>query len=99
MHLGYQQGSYKTFSHIPTPYVANNDFNKFIHPKKLVDTGFTYLEEEEPLADFIKKHALYPRNKINIIGNMRPMQSKDISGVFKLFTNQQENANIKYKMS
>lgn len=76
-----------------------NDFHKFIHPKKLLDIGFTYKDDEEEVADFVKKHELYPKKKIVIEGNIRPMEKKDAPAVLKLFVAQQENCIIKYKMS
>ena len=65
----------------------------------MLDTGFTFKGDDEEVADFVKKHELYHKNKITINGNVRPMEKKDIPGVFKLFNMQQQGSVIKYKMS
>lgn len=68
-------------------------------PKKLLDVGFTFKEDDEETKDFVSKHEMYPKKKIVIEGNIRPMEKKDIEKVLTLFNNQQENCIIKYKMS
>jgi len=64
-----------------------------------LDTGFTYKDDEEEVADFIKKHEMMNKKKIVINGNIRPMEKRDIPEVLALFNKQQLSSVIKYKMS
>jgi hypothetical protein len=43
-----------------------------------LDTGFTFKDDDEDVADFVKKHEIYQKKKIVINGNIRPMESRDI---------------------
>ena len=47
----------------------------------------------------MKKHQLPKREDIEIIGDIRAMEKKDISTVLKLFNNQQSKYKVHYKMS
>ena len=96
---GYKVGSFQTQADVPSAYVSVNDFHKFLNPKKLLDVRFTYKDDEEEVADFVKKHETYPKRKIFIEGNLRPMEKKDLADVHKLFNMQQHYCVIKYKMS
>lgn len=42
---------------------------------------------------------LHEKKKINIVGNIRQMEKKDISQVFKLFQNQHGKYKLHYKLS
>jgi len=51
----------------------------------MVDTGFAALPHGTPLARYVKMQKIHDYNEISVVGTPRPMQTKDIAAVFKLY--------------
>jgi glycylpeptide N-tetradecanoyltransferase len=62
----------------PHPFTSTPYFHRNLNPKKNVETGFSAIPENEPMARFIKKHKLHGEMDMNITGEFRLMESKDI---------------------
>jgi hypothetical protein len=97
--VGLPQAYYTSGHSMPTPFASSHYYNRFINSKKLAECQYCYIPPKMSLSDFEKKHKLPARDKIQIVGNIRPMVKKDVSTVHKLLQDQVEKCKIKYKMS
>lgn len=84
---------------MPTPFVTCHYMNKFINPTKLVEVKYCNLPASMSFKEFNKKHRMPDLKTINITGDIRAMQKKDLSVVFKLWNKQQEKYKFRYKVS
>ena len=66
---------------LPKPFCKTTYYHRNLRVKKLIDIGFTYLKPNMNLARTIKKYDL--PNDLPVSG-FRPMEYKDVSGVFIL---------------
>lgn len=70
--------------------MACTEFHKFLSPKKLIDIGMAYLPEDKNIEEYVKSHKMIEKKKVEVKGNIRRMEKKDIPQVYQLFTKQQE---------
>lgn len=62
----------------PTPFTEANYFHRTLNPKKNIETGFSSLAANETMAKYIKKMKIHEMKDINLIGEPRLMESKDL---------------------
>ena len=62
----------------PTPFTEANYFHRSLNPKKNVETGFSSLAANETMAKYIKKMKIHEMKDINLIGEARLMESRDL---------------------
>lgn len=62
----------------PTPFTEANYFHRSLNPKKNVETGFSSLAANETMAKYIKKMKIHEMKDINLIGEPRLMESRDL---------------------
>jgi glycylpeptide N-tetradecanoyltransferase len=65
---------------LPKPITTCRYYHRSLNPKKLIETGFSYLGRNETMAKVIKKYKLNGAK----IPNWRPMEKKDVSQVANL---------------
>jgi glycylpeptide N-tetradecanoyltransferase len=65
---------------LPKPITTCRYYHRSLNPKKLIETGFSYLGRNETMAKVIKKYKLNGTK----IPNWRPMEEKDVSQVANL---------------
>ena len=92
--LGFMQAFYTSGHTMPTPFTTVMYMNRFINCYKLIDCLYTHLPGNKTISEFAKQHRLPPKHTVQIIGNVRAMEKKDLSTVYKLFMEQM----AKYKM-
>jgi glycylpeptide N-tetradecanoyltransferase len=83
--LGFPQAYYTSGHSMPTPFCTSHYANRFINSKKLVEIKYTNKPANMTMKQFEKKYQLPDRSGIDITGNIRKMEKKDISIVLKLF--------------
>lgn len=84
---------------MPTPFVTNHYMNRFINSKKLVETKYTNKPQNLNMKQFEKRYQLPEQSGIQIEGQVRKMEKKDITAVLKLYKEQQEKYKMYYKFS
>lgn len=83
----------------PHPFSSTPYFHRNLNPKKNVETGFSALPEKETMSRFIKRHKLHEPKEMQINGDIRLMETKDISQVFALYKKQMETYQVSLKLS
>lgn len=73
--------------------------NRFINTKKLVEIKYTNMPQGMTMKAFEKRFKLPEKKTINIVGEIREMQKKDITDVLKLYNIQQQQYKVWYKLN
>jgi glycylpeptide N-tetradecanoyltransferase len=73
--------------------------NRFINCKKLVEIKYTNKPTDMPMGQFEKRYRMPDKKGIKLIGNVRPMEKKDLTAVIKLYNQQVKKYQIYYKFS
>lgn len=82
VHLeGIFQATYTAGAYLPTPVCSARYYHRSLHPKKLIDVGFSYLPHKQTLQQVIKRYRLpeSPQTK-----GLRPMEEKDVEQAWHL---------------
>jgi glycylpeptide N-tetradecanoyltransferase len=93
---GINQAIYSTDNCHPSPTFSVVPYNRFLNIKKLLEVGMTTQGENT----FNKLKGLYrlPDKKgIHIVGNIRPIEERDIPTVLKLMNKQLDSCTVKPK--
>jgi glycylpeptide N-tetradecanoyltransferase len=69
---------------VPRPLTTTTYYHRSLNAKKLVEVGFNSLPSGMPMARYQKMNKVPTESEINISGNIRPMNQKDINQVAKL---------------
>ena len=94
---GVWQAYYTSGTTVPHPFAQAQYFHRSLNPKKLCEVGFSELPKSMPLARYVKLNALDSVSKL--VGNLRPMEKKDISQVYALYKKQFESLKFTFKFS
>ena len=81
---GFMQAYYTSGHTMPTPFSTTHYMNRFINVDKLVKIQYTNCPAGMTVKDMVRKYKLPDKKGINIIGNIRAMEKKDVSDVLKL---------------
>jgi glycylpeptide N-tetradecanoyltransferase len=71
---------------IPRPIATATYLHRSINAKKLIEVGFSGLSAGETMASHLKKNKIPGEGDYVIDGLIREMLKKDISGVYKLLS-------------
>ena len=91
------QAAFASGDTFPFPYAQAMYYHRSLNTVKNVEVGFTGLQQGQDLQMLVKKEKLQPVSEIHIIGDPRPMVSKDISDVYQLYKKQMEKYQISIK--
>ena len=83
--LGAQVSFYHSARCQPTPFISLRSNLRLINTNKLIDIRYTSLPKGMTRQEYAKKYELPKKDRINIVGNMRLMESKDIKEVLRLY--------------
>lgn len=64
---------------IPKPVATASYWHRSLNPKKLIDVGFSSLPANTPMARYLKRLNLPKESEINIQGDIREMEEKDVN--------------------
>ena len=81
---GFNQAYYTSGHTMPTPFATTHYMNRFINTEKLVTIQYTNCPPNMSIKDMARKYKLPERKGINIVGNIRAMEKRDVSEVLKL---------------
>uniref|UniRef100_A0A7S3IWN5 Glycylpeptide N-tetradecanoyltransferase n=1 Tax=Strombidium inclinatum TaxID=197538 RepID=A0A7S3IWN5_9SPIT len=84
---------------IPSPFTFAPYFHRSLNPKKNVETGFSAIPSNEPMARYNKRLKLHGLQDMNLVGNPRLMESKDIPAVCQLYKNHMSKYNAHFKLN
>lgn len=84
---------------IPHPFSFAPYLHRSLNPKKNVETGFSTLPSNEPLARYVKRMKIHGLKDIDLIGTPRLMESKDIPQVYQLYKEFYKKYDMHFKFS
>ena len=93
------QAFYTSGHSMPTPFTTIHYMNRFINCYKLVDCLYTHLPSGKDMKTFAKAHKLPNKSTINVVGNVRAMEKKDLPTIYKLYNQQVAKYKLFFKYS
>ena len=84
---------------VPRPATTATYWHRTLNPKKLVEVGFSSLPAGVPMAKYVKSHNVEKENELNLLGNVRPMEEKDVKAVTKLLNEYLKRFEVRLKFS
>lgn len=82
---GIQVSFYHSARCQPTPFLAIRSCLRLLNTNKLIDVRYTSLPKGMTRQEFAKKFELPKKDRINIVGTLRPMELKDVKEVLRLY--------------
>lgn len=96
---GVWQATYTSGDLIPTPFAKAMYYHRSLNPKKLVETGFSHIPNNMPLARYVKNFKIPELSNICLVGEPRLMETKDIPQVYALYKQSCKKYDISYKFN
>jgi len=82
------QAVYTSGETFPFPFSSAPYFHRSLNPKKNLETGFSQNPQNHPMARYVKSQKLCTLKEINLEGDPRLMESKDLPEVYALYKKQ-----------